>query len=275
MANPMRRTRGFRRPFRLGSEPSRTSSTRSESARSPRRPPSSACCKMVPDRIIPGTLNVGHTLPTVVQAFIFTADHPGRCADAVLDDCGRRPWRLARCGSGRGVVEAESADRHGRRSARGRDVHADAPARACFRPAARRSAYVASSWWSRSAGNFLLGALMTLGIGLYAPCMILVSLLGMSERTAFPIMMGSCAFLMPVGSLRFIREQALQPSQRPRPCDRRRRRCLCGSEVLRVIEHSHRPVARDRSRAVHGHHDATRGLERRKAAPASGARRKV
>jgi uncharacterized membrane protein YfcA len=38
--------------------------------------------------------------------------------------------------------------------------------------------------------------------------MILVSLLGMSERTAFPIMMGSCAFLMPVGSLRFIREQS-------------------------------------------------------------------
>jgi uncharacterized membrane protein YfcA len=57
-------------------------------------------------------------------------------------------------------------------------------------------------------GNFALGALMTLGIGLYAPCMILVSLLGMSERTAFPIMMNSCAFLMPVGSLRFIREQS-------------------------------------------------------------------
>ena len=57
-------------------------------------------------------------------------------------------------------------------------------------------------------GNFMLGALMTLGIGLYAPCMILVSLLGMSERTAFPIMMGSCAFLMPIGSLRFIREQS-------------------------------------------------------------------
>jgi uncharacterized membrane protein YfcA len=57
-------------------------------------------------------------------------------------------------------------------------------------------------------GNFALGALMTLGIGLYAPCMILVSFLGMSEKTAFPIMMGSCAFLMPVGSLRFIRERA-------------------------------------------------------------------
>jgi uncharacterized membrane protein YfcA len=56
------------------------------------------------------------------------------------------------------------------------------------------------------AGNFALGALMTLGIGLYAPCMILVSLLGMNPKAAFPIMMGSCAFLMPVGSLRFIRE---------------------------------------------------------------------
>jgi uncharacterized membrane protein YfcA len=56
--------------------------------------------------------------------------------------------------------------------------------------------------------NFALGALMTLGIGLYGPCMILVSLLGMNPTVAFPIMMGSCAFLMPVGSLRFIREKS-------------------------------------------------------------------
>ena len=28
--------------------------------------------KVVPDRLIPGTLNVGHTLPTITQAFIFT-----------------------------------------------------------------------------------------------------------------------------------------------------------------------------------------------------------
>jgi uncharacterized membrane protein YfcA len=56
------------------------------------------------------------------------------------------------------------------------------------------------------AGNFLLGALMTLGIGLYAPCMILVALLGMNPRAAFPIMMGSCAFLMPVGGMRFIKK---------------------------------------------------------------------
>jgi len=57
------------------------------------------------------------------------------------------------------------------------------------------------------AGNFMLGALMTLGIGLYAPCMVLVSLLGMNDNVAFPIMMGSCAFLMPAASVQFVRSQ--------------------------------------------------------------------
>ena len=57
-------------------------------------------------------------------------------------------------------------------------------------------------------GNFILGALMTLGIGLYAPCMALVFALGMSPQVAFPIMMGSCAFLMPVASAKFVKEGA-------------------------------------------------------------------
>ncbi|TCO74750.1 sulfite exporter TauE/SafE family protein [Marinisporobacter balticus] len=56
--------------------------------------------------------------------------------------------------------------------------------------------------------NFILGALMTAGIGLYAPCMALIYLLGMSPRVAFPIMMGSCAFLMPVASAKFVKEGA-------------------------------------------------------------------
>lgn len=56
--------------------------------------------------------------------------------------------------------------------------------------------------------NFILGALMTAGIGLYAPCMALVYLLGMSPLVAFPIMMGSCAYLMPVASIKFVKEGA-------------------------------------------------------------------
>jgi uncharacterized membrane protein YfcA len=52
--------------------------------------------------------------------------------------------------------------------------------------------------------NLLLGALMTLGIGFFAPCMMVIFLLGMSPRAAFPIMMGSVAFLGTVGSIRFV-----------------------------------------------------------------------
>ena len=51
------------------------------------------------------------------------------------------------------------------------------------------------------AVNFILGAVMTAGVGLYAPCMALVFALGMSPAVAFPIMMGSCAFLMPPASI--------------------------------------------------------------------------
>jgi len=58
------------------------------------------------------------------------------------------------------------------------------------------------------AVNFLLGALMTAGIGLYAPCMAMVFSLGLSPQVAFPIMMGSCAFLMPPASIKFIKEGA-------------------------------------------------------------------
>lgn len=54
-------------------------------------------------------------------------------------------------------------------------------------------------------GNFILGMLMTIGVGLYAPCMALVYMLGLSPMVAFPIMMGSCGGLMPVASVNFIK----------------------------------------------------------------------
>ena len=55
-------------------------------------------------------------------------------------------------------------------------------------------------------GNLILGALMTAGIGLYAPCMAMIYLLGLTPIAAFPIMMASCAALMPVASREFIRK---------------------------------------------------------------------
>ena len=55
------------------------------------------------------------------------------------------------------------------------------------------------------AVSFVLGALMCIGIGNYAPLMILLALLGMHTLAAFPIMMASDGMLQPVASLRFFR----------------------------------------------------------------------
>jgi uncharacterized membrane protein YfcA len=53
--------------------------------------------------------------------------------------------------------------------------------------------------------NFVLGALMSIGIGLYAPCMIVVTLLGLHPLASFPIMMGSCGLVQPTAGLQFFR----------------------------------------------------------------------
>jgi uncharacterized membrane protein YfcA len=163
--------------------------------------------KMVPDRIIPGTLNAGHALPTIAQAFIFTSIIPvdivtlfsmiaAAVAGAWLGAGVISRWSKKKVQFGMAIALLAAATFFLMRQM---GLFPEGSAEIGVRGTKLVIAVV---------GNFALGALMTLGIGLYAPCMILVSLLGMSERTAFPIMMNSCAFLMPIGSLRFIREQS-------------------------------------------------------------------
>ncbi|MGF7085322.1 putative membrane protein YfcA [Lachnospiraceae bacterium PF1-4] len=53
--------------------------------------------------------------------------------------------------------------------------------------------------------QFVLGALMMIGVGLYTPCIALCSIMGMNITAAFPVMMGSCAYLMIAGSFAFIK----------------------------------------------------------------------
>ena len=169
--------------------------------------------KMVPDRIIPGTLNAGHTLPTVAQALISFSFIPvdvitlvSMIAAAVLGawiGAGYiARWSRTKVQFGMGGALLAAA------------IFMFMRQMGLFPPGSDAIGVTGVKLMIAVVGNFALGALMTLGIGLYAPCMILVALLGMSEKTAFPIMMGSCAFLMPVGSLRFIREQSysLRPS---------------------------------------------------------------
>ena len=79
--------------------------------------------KMIPDEHIPGTLNVGYVIPTVVQAYIYTQARPGRPQDAHRADRRRGPRRMARRGRRVVVAASEDPDRHGPRAARLRDHH--------------------------------------------------------------------------------------------------------------------------------------------------------
>jgi uncharacterized membrane protein YfcA len=166
--------------------------------------------KVVPDRVLPGTLNVGHALPTVLQALIYivlvevdfttlllliAASVLGAAVGARW--VARLPERKVRLGMGIALLLAA-----GLIFAR---LRGDLPG------GSDALELRGTGLLLGILGNALLGALMTLGIGLYAPCMILVSLLGMNPKAAFPIMMGSCAFLMPVASRSFVREDAYQP----------------------------------------------------------------
>ena len=163
--------------------------------------------KMVPDRVIPGTLNAGHTLPTVAQAFIFTSIIPVDTVTllSLITAAVLGAWL------GAGIVSGWPK----RNVQIGMGFALLGAATLMFMTQLQLFPGGGDALGVRGVklivaviGNFVLGALMTLGIGLYAPCMIMISLLGMNPTAAFPIMMNSCAFLMPVGSLRFIREQS-------------------------------------------------------------------
>jgi len=166
--------------------------------------------RLVPDEKIPGTLNVGHALPTLLEAFLFIAivkvetwTLVSLIAAAVIG-----AW------FGAGIVAGWSRRRVQIGMGIALIVAATFFVMTNLNLAPGGGTALALESWRfvvGVAGSLFLGALMTLGIGLYGPCMILVSLLGMDPKAAFPIMMSSCAFLMPVASARFIRMDSYSP----------------------------------------------------------------
>jgi uncharacterized membrane protein YfcA len=161
---------------------------------------------LIRDELIPGTLNVGHALPTITQAIIFTT----AIAVAPLTLISMVGAAVAGGYLGAGVVSKLP-----RRAIQLGMGVALLVAAALFVMKIMGLLPAGGNSLGLSGGvlvfavvvNFCLGALMQLGIGLYAPCLMLVSLLGMNPIAAFPIMMASCACLMPVSSLKFIRER--------------------------------------------------------------------
>jgi uncharacterized membrane protein YfcA len=168
--------------------------------------------KMVPDERIPGTLNVGHTLPTFVEAIAATAlfktaIDTGTLVEMIIAAVAGA-WVGARVFGGWSRPKIQIGMGLALLAAVGimlfRMLHGD-PAGADLTKLTGAKLIIGLT------GQFVLGMLMTLGIGLYAPCMILVSMLGMNITAAFPIMMGSCAFLMPVASGNFIKLRSYDP----------------------------------------------------------------
>jgi uncharacterized membrane protein YfcA len=163
--------------------------------------------QMVPDQWIPGTLNAGHTLPTIFQAFIYISAIEVDVATLLLliasatvgawfgaGLVAKLPKRTVQFAMGGTLLVAATA-----LLMRQLDLF----------PIGGTALQLRG--WQLAAGmlfNFFFGAISTLGIGFYAPCMTMVSLLGMNPAAAFPIMMGSSAFLMPVASTRFVKSGA-------------------------------------------------------------------
>ena len=160
---------------------------------------------IMPDEKIPGTLNVGYVMATVVQAVIFmtiievdfttlisiigAAVLGAFLGAGVVSGFNRRQVQV---GMGTALLVASGL------MILSMSGQGPAPGVALGLSGAKLGIAVAIS--------MVLGALMMLGIGFYGPCMIMISLLGMNPVVSYPIMMGACAFLMPSGSIQFVRK---------------------------------------------------------------------
>lgn len=166
--------------------------------------------KWVKDALIPGTLNAGHTFATLAQAFIYTqvvevepVTLIGMIIAAVVGSwvgaglVSNWPTRYIQLGMGLCLAGAA--------------LLTVAQAAGMLPGGGEAIGVSGVKLGVALFGNFVLGVLMTIGIGLYGPCLLLVSMLGMNPAAGFPIMMGSCAFLMPFASDRFIRLGKVDP----------------------------------------------------------------
>jgi uncharacterized membrane protein YfcA len=159
--------------------------------------------RLVPDELIPGTLLVGLALPVIAQALIFLTVvevNPGQMA-TLIALCVAGGWL------GAGVVASISKRAIQLAMAAALTAAAALMLAGMFGlfPAGGTATTFSPSAFAMAIGvNFVLGALLTIGIGNYAPSLIVFSLLGMDPRAAFPIMMGSGAFVATIAGARFI-----------------------------------------------------------------------
>lgn len=173
--------------------------------------PSSAAFKLtrsVDDVLVPGTLNVGDTVPVCVEAFLFF--------DLVKMDVLTLVLMVAASVLG-SILMAGIVSKFDRKKVRyalfvGLFILASVILMknlnvGPFGTQGKALGLSGIKLVVAVVGNFIFGALMSIGVGLYAPCMAMVLALGMDAGCAFPAMMGSCAYLMAFGNgPKFIKE---------------------------------------------------------------------
>lgn len=159
------------------------------------------------DRRLPGTLNVGNAIPTITQAVIFVA---------VVDVDALTLFSLIIAAILGALVGSRFVVRFSEK--RVRYVVGFAMVITGILMILSQTGFLDGLGAGNQAyslqgtylligivGNFILGSLMSLGVGLYAPCMAMLYILGLHPIAAYPIMMASCAGLMPVSGSSFIK----------------------------------------------------------------------
>ena len=160
--------------------------------------------KLVKDEDIPGTLNTGHALPTLLEAVLYITVIRVELVTLVSMLAGgaigawfgagivsRLPRRKIQLGMAVALLVTA--------------VFITLRQLQFFPPGGEALALSGVALLLGVSANLVLGALATLGIGNYAPSMAVVSLLGMNPTAAFPIMMGSAALILPAAAVRFVR----------------------------------------------------------------------
>ena len=163
--------------------------------------------KLVDDRLIPGTMNIGNTIATVVQAFIFMTSVEVDPLTLVSISVAAPTGALF----GAGVVSKLSKRKIQRGMGAGLLLVAIIILAGLLHLLPLGGEAIGLRGWKLIViivMSIIFGALQTIGVGFYAPCMAMVYALGMHPATAFPIMMTSTAMLMAAGGAKFVKENA-------------------------------------------------------------------
>ena len=162
--------------------------------------------RMVEDENIPGTLNVGHTIPTITECIIFIIllggliDVPTILCMVIAGGLGA--WY------GTGFVVHWPRRQIQRAMAVALVVTASFMALRLLKNLSLDEGTIGLSGPALAIAvlaSMLIGSLTSLGIGNYAPTMAVTYMLGMNQKSVFPIMAASASLILPAAALRFYR----------------------------------------------------------------------